>query len=368
MIKVVIFDWGDTVMRMMAGCTGPMAHWPSVEAVPGVEGALRALKRGRQLVLATNAHDSGTKLVRQALGRVGLEGYFHHLFTARDLGAAKPDPRFFQAMLAQVGCWPEDVAMVGDDYQADVAGARAAGLRAVWFNETGAPCPGAHPLHDAEIGAMDELPQALGQLYLPDVAECMALLVEHDVPARTVAHSQAVAAVAYRLASRLRRRGEPVEPLLTHRGGLLHDLDKASSRRLGREHGELGAEILKEMGHGRLSDIVRRHVIWAIVDPEVRPTTWEEKLVYYADKAVEGDEFAGVGARFQSLYRRIPAEAEAFRRCLPAVQALEAEICTGLGMTVEEVYDALKGQEAAWVLDPPDRAGASPDHSVHRVK
>ena len=43
----------------------------------------------------------------------------------------KPAPLFFALALQSLGCAPEDVAMVGDDAEADVGGAMAAGLRGV---------------------------------------------------------------------------------------------------------------------------------------------------------------------------------------------------------------------------------------------
>ena len=86
---------------------------------------------------------------------------FDSLFTARDLRAAKPDPRFFRVLSLRLGCRPEEVVMVGDDYGADVVGAKDAGWRAVWFNPAGAACPLAHPRHDAEVAAMADLPPAL---------------------------------------------------------------------------------------------------------------------------------------------------------------------------------------------------------------
>ncbi len=171
MLRAVVFDWGDTVMRNLPGCGGPMAGWPVVEAVPGVEEALRALHPQYQLALATNARDSGSELVRAALRRAGLE-LFDCLFTARDLGATKPDPCFFRAVLTQLGCRPEEVVMVGDDYEVDVLGAKDAGWRAVWFNAAGAVCPNAQPRHDAEVMDMADLPSALERLCRPDMASC----------------------------------------------------------------------------------------------------------------------------------------------------------------------------------------------------
>lgn len=166
-IRVVVFDWGDTVMWNLPGHRGPMAHWPAVEAVAGVAGALRVLGPRYHLALATNARDSGADQVRAALRRVGLGDRFDSVFTARDLGAAKPDLRFFEALVARLGCQPVEMVMVGDDYGADVAGAKEAGWHAIWFNPAGTACPEPLPRHDAEVAAMAGLPPALERLGSP---------------------------------------------------------------------------------------------------------------------------------------------------------------------------------------------------------
>lgn len=77
--------------------------------------------------------------MRAALGRVGLEAYFDAVFTAAQIGVEKPDPAFFRAALEGLGLVSREAVMVGDSYPNDVAGAKGAGLRAVWFNERESP-------------------------------------------------------------------------------------------------------------------------------------------------------------------------------------------------------------------------------------
>ncbi len=160
MISVVVFDWGDTVMRVL-GYDGPMAHWPRVEVMPGIEKALPVLHGRYRVALATNAADSGRELVREALQRVDLDQYFDAVLTARELGARKPSLAFYTAVLREIGCAPEQAAMVGDDYAADVSGARQARLRAVWYNPAALNCPLPLPQHDAEVRDLAELAAAL---------------------------------------------------------------------------------------------------------------------------------------------------------------------------------------------------------------
>ena len=102
MIHALIFDWGDTVMRVFPEFSGPMAHWPRVEAEPGIEDALRTAKPSYVIALSSNASDSGPGLVRDALERAGLEKYFDEVFTARDLKATKPNSAFYRGILRKM--------------------------------------------------------------------------------------------------------------------------------------------------------------------------------------------------------------------------------------------------------------------------
>lgn len=115
-IRTVLFDWGDTVMRSFPEYSGPMAYWPRVEAVPGIAEALAALRPRYRLVLATNAADSGRELVQAALARAGLAGSFGAVFTARELGVPKPEPAFYRTVPRELDCPAREAAMVGDDY------------------------------------------------------------------------------------------------------------------------------------------------------------------------------------------------------------------------------------------------------------
>jgi FMN phosphatase YigB (HAD superfamily) len=49
---------------------------------------------------------------------------------------AKPSPAFFQKAAEAAGVAPERTLMVGDSYRADVRGAWAAGMDAVWLDRT----------------------------------------------------------------------------------------------------------------------------------------------------------------------------------------------------------------------------------------
>jgi putative hydrolase of the HAD superfamily len=136
----VLFDWGDTLMRDFPQFEGPMASWPVVEVMPHATEALGDLRSaGWSTALATNAADSSESQIRDALRRGAISHLVDRIYCFGNTGAAKPDVRFFEFILSDLGLAASDVVMVGDRERNDVRGALDAGLRAVWLG--GPPCP-----------------------------------------------------------------------------------------------------------------------------------------------------------------------------------------------------------------------------------
>ena len=66
--------------------------------------------------------------------RVGLTRFFDVVILPDTLGMRKPRPEIWLHAAEQVGCWTSDILHIGDDLEADVAGALDAGARGIWFN------------------------------------------------------------------------------------------------------------------------------------------------------------------------------------------------------------------------------------------
>ena len=81
----------------------------------------------------------------EVLSELGLIDYFDALAISAVVGETKPSPLIFEDALAQVGLPPSACLHVGDWYELDAAGAKAAGLSALlfdWAGRTpGADCP-----------------------------------------------------------------------------------------------------------------------------------------------------------------------------------------------------------------------------------
>jgi putative hydrolase of the HAD superfamily len=93
---------------------------------------------------------------------IGLGSLFDGALAAREAGVLKPDPRIFHQLLQRAGLAPGEVAHVGDDPEADVLGARGAGLEPVWVNREGAEWAHAAPPPTLTIRTLGDLPALLG--------------------------------------------------------------------------------------------------------------------------------------------------------------------------------------------------------------
>lgn len=347
-ITTLVFDWGDTLMRTIPGYTGAMVDWPEIAVVDGISHALEQLAGQYRLVVGTNAADSTADQVQAALQRGGLGQYFQQVFTSGELnGLRKPDVGYFHALQAALGEPAHRMLMVGDDFQVDVLGAGQAGWRTLWYNPAVRPCLGLAPLQDADLYQMGDLPGAILRLRFPTWDTCQAWMGDRALPHSLLLHSQSVAAVAYLLAIWLRQNGEDVDPILAHRGGLLHDLAKVSPARSGNHplnHGEAAALLLSNYGQPELAQIARRHLLFSLIIPQECPQSWEEKLVYFADKLVEGSGVVTFTERLQALRSRYKMEEvkHPISQIVPALENLQAEICQAIHLPSVELVPKLR--------------------------
>lgn len=135
MIKVYLFDWGDTLMVDFPGVTGKMCHWQTVEAVSGAKKALAELSKNSQIYIATGAADSTEAEIKLAFDRVGLSQYISGYFCKANLGLAKGSAEFLNAILTKLTVPAESVAMVGDNFDKDIKPAIAVGIKPFWFTQ-----------------------------------------------------------------------------------------------------------------------------------------------------------------------------------------------------------------------------------------
>jgi HAD superfamily hydrolase (TIGR01549 family) len=130
------------------------AYQRARQAVPGALALLEQL-RGRAVVAVVSNNVQAEQ--EGKLRHLGMTHLIDAMVVSETVGVAKPDPAIFAAALGQLGCAAEDAVMLGDSWAADVLGARAAGVRAVWLNRHGLLCPDptlAHELSSLEPTAL----------------------------------------------------------------------------------------------------------------------------------------------------------------------------------------------------------------------
>ncbi len=100
-------------------------------------GTLEALERLQQAGLVLGVVSNSDGRAAEGLAAAGLLGYFALVIDSELVGFEKPDPRIFQAALSQLGLQPDQALYVGDLYEIDVIGARAAGLDVILLDPSG---------------------------------------------------------------------------------------------------------------------------------------------------------------------------------------------------------------------------------------
>jgi HAD superfamily hydrolase (TIGR01509 family) len=132
-----------------------------LEAVPGVAAAIESVAvQGFQTCVASSG---SLEKMRRTLGKTGLWDFFEgRIFSASEVERGKPEPDLFLYAAEQVGPQPGRCVVV-EDSRYGVAGARAAGMKAIGF--AGGITPVAQlAAADVVITDMADLPGAVSAL------------------------------------------------------------------------------------------------------------------------------------------------------------------------------------------------------------
>jgi HAD superfamily hydrolase (TIGR01509 family) len=95
-----------------------------------IRAALRPLAARHRLGLLSNY--LLVEPIRGVLGQCGIAELFAGVVVSKEVGFAKPHRMAFEAIFGALGVEPEEAVFVGDDWDADICGALACGLPAVW--------------------------------------------------------------------------------------------------------------------------------------------------------------------------------------------------------------------------------------------
>lgn len=135
---------------------------------------------------------------------------------------------------------------------------------------------------------------------IPTREECLKILKDNNVPENIVVHSEAVCDFALKVADLLEKKEIHINRDLVAAGALLHDIKKMAPG----DHVIEGYELVKSLGFPEVATIMKKHGLYHLGKDEFTPKTWEEKIVFYADKRVKGDKIVGIDERFDYIKQR----------------------------------------------------------------
>ena len=102
---------------------------------PGAEEMLQLLSNEYPLYIITNGN-AGTANTR--IGHSGIGSYIKDYFVSEAVGAAKPDPLYFEYVFSHIpGFQKERAVVIGDSLASDIQGAQNAGLDSIWYHPDG---------------------------------------------------------------------------------------------------------------------------------------------------------------------------------------------------------------------------------------
>jgi putative hydrolase of the HAD superfamily len=146
------------------------ACWSPDPNALSVLGALAS--QGLRLGMFSNATDD--PFIQNLVDRFGFRPWLNPALSSAGTGIRKPDPVAFAPILAAWGLGAGSVAMVGDTLEADILGARRAGMCSVWIPSREDARQGGHASDtvvqadrvepDASIQSLEELPGRLERL------------------------------------------------------------------------------------------------------------------------------------------------------------------------------------------------------------
>ncbi len=184
------------------------------------------------------------------------------------------------------------------------------------------------------------------------------LIEEFHVPRHVMRHCEGVATFAVKLGGKFIAAGEKIDLDLLYQAAMVHDLvrvvdfghfhpekfpggftqqdlevwEALRKKYAGIHHADAGAQILEERGFSKIAEVVRAH---RFIHIKIGFKSWEERILYYADKRVKHDKIVTLEERLRDgrirnahIIKRTEEESEILNR---KVFELEKEIFEKIG-------------------------------------
>ncbi|KAG9105315.1 hypothetical protein FRC07_009395 [Ceratobasidium sp. 392] len=145
--------WGEVIRRTAVGAgadnnqinehlddvvTDLLHIFSSKEGYKLADGAFQTLNElNNELGIKTGLVSNSDSRILRALDDLGALTLLDPVLVSEREGIEKPDKRIWELACQRVGVEATEAVHVGDEYNADVLGAREAGLRSIWFRPVG---------------------------------------------------------------------------------------------------------------------------------------------------------------------------------------------------------------------------------------
>ena len=150
---------------------------------------------------------------------------------------------------------------------------------------------------------------------LPTREQAIQFLRQSGCKQNVLRHVEVVSDLACEIAEAAVKRGYPVNVRLVEIGALLHDIGRSKTHSV--HHAIVGAEIAQSLGLPKpVVSIIKKHVGGGITARDAKklgwpkdvyiPQTFEEKIVCYADKLIEGSRRVPIEKTIDKLSQDLP--------------------------------------------------------------
>jgi len=134
--KMILAEMGlseaeDIAIKVRDMMRGLRKETSMISSLSLFDDALPVIRSIKEQGVLTGIITNAFRHIRQSCQELGLMSYLDMVMTSREAGANKPDTLIFLAALEKLNVRAEDAIYVGDQYEADVLGARGAGIKPI---------------------------------------------------------------------------------------------------------------------------------------------------------------------------------------------------------------------------------------------
>ncbi|MDO5571803.1 MAG: YjjG family noncanonical pyrimidine nucleotidase [Bacteroidales bacterium] len=124
-----------------------------------IEGALELLKYLYPLYPMHILSNGFTEVQYKKIKSGGVDRFFSKIILSEQIGINKPDKRFFEYALSQIGVTASQTIMIGDNYNTDIIGAINSGIDQIYYNPNSLIVEGNEPTF--QVKKLSEIPKLL---------------------------------------------------------------------------------------------------------------------------------------------------------------------------------------------------------------